>query len=67
MPSRLDGWCSLFSRLCVELGMLLFHAILLVHASAVSLILMNATERQRYECVRRQDCVWLLGAKLDRV
>jgi hypothetical protein len=67
--SRIDHWGVFFLRLCVDLGVILFHAILLVHASAVALVFINATEPRRYDCVRmhRQDCVWLFGAKLDRV
>jgi hypothetical protein len=41
-------WAALCLRLCVALGVLLFHASLLLHVSALALILTNAMAASRY-------------------
>ena len=69
MDIEYDSRGRLFVRLYCALGILVFHAFLLTHTLAVALILINASDRYRYECVqlRRGNCVWLFGLRMGLI
>ncbi len=48
----------LADRLCFALGVLLFHAFLLVHVSAVALILLKSALRRYEGCEQPRGCGW---------
>ncbi len=69
MDIEYDRQERLSVRLYCALGILIFHAFLLTHTLAVALILVNASDRYRYECVqlRRGNCVWLFGLQMGLI
>ena len=67
LMSRNRGCATLSVRLATAVGVLLFHAVLLVHVSTVALVIVAAGSPRSYACEQvhaRSECGWWAGVKL---